>query len=115
MSTSKDRKFVMKPQPKTRRGMKQTAAAKMKSIKKDSLRSQSDESRKSEEDEEIVALIEERKKIKKNDNERLKEVSRKIQKCIRSISEEKDTYLQKMKKAKFAHQERNCQCPPENI
>ena len=48
------------------------AAAKMKSSKKDILRSQSNENCKSEEDEEIMALINESKKIKKDDKERLK-------------------------------------------
>ena len=41
------------------------------------------EDRKEEEDEELLALIRERKTIKKEDKERIREVSKKIKKCIR--------------------------------
>ena len=41
------------------------------------------EDRKEEEDEELLALIRERKAIKKEDKERIREVSKKIKKCIR--------------------------------
>ena len=55
------------------------AAAAMKKLDRvDILRSQSDA-----EDEEIMALIDEKRKIKKNDKKRLKEVRKKIKKSIR--------------------------------
>ena len=73
------------------------AAAKMKSSKKDILRSQSNENCKSEEeDEEIMALIHERKKINKDDKERLKEVSKNINKCIRD--KKKSSRLEKIQR-----------------
>ena len=124
------------PQPKTRGGIEATApAAKKKSDREDILRSQNNENCKSEEeDEEMMALIDEVRKIKKDDIERLKEVSKKITKVHQrqenimktredpahvgrrqrhqehlehQISEEKDTHPKdkKMKKAKPSHQE----------
>ena len=60
-----------------------------------------------EEDEEIMALIDERGKTKKYDKERLKEVSKKIKKCIRdkkrSIRQEKsNAYWQSSKASRIS-------------
>ena len=58
------------------------AAANKKLDREDILRSQNNKNCTSEEDEEIIAFIGERRKIKKEDEERLGEASKKIKTCI---------------------------------